>query len=186
LYPAISIKLQHLCADRLLEVVELDLLCFGGLWTIDGYQRELESPNSELLVILSENDSLTLCDRIIGIGCFWAILEEAHITIIGIHPDYRGRGLGKLMLCKLLEKAVSRQLERATLEVKDSNNVAIAMYEKFGFKVAGRRKKYYQATGEDALILWRSDLARETFQEDLAIWQQRIGADLASFGIIVH
>jgi [ribosomal protein S18]-alanine N-acetyltransferase len=185
LYPAISIQLQHLQADRLPEVVELDRLCFGGLWTIDGYKRELESPNSELLVISCKNDSLTLSDRIIGIGCFWAILEEAHITILGIHPDYRGRGLGKLMLCGLLARAIDRQLERATLEVRDGNDVAIAMYEKFGFKVAGRRKKYYQATGEDALILWCGDLTKEIFREDFAIWQQQIRDNLESFGIVI-
>jgi [ribosomal protein S18]-alanine N-acetyltransferase len=188
LYPAIYLKLQTLSRDRLPEVVELDRLCFGGLWTIEGYQRELDSPNSELLVISrikelvgDENEENISSETTIGIGCLWAILEEAHITIIGIHPDYRGMGLGKLMLCELLKKAVSRQLERATLEVRDGNNIAIEMYEKFGFKVAGRRKKYYQVTGEDALILWRGDLAKESFQQDLAVWQQRIKEKLAKF-----
>lgn len=188
MYPAISLKLQPLFANLLPEVVELDRLCFGGLWTIEGYQRELDSPNSELLVISrlnvsvgDENEENISSESIIGIGCFWAILEEAHITIIGIHPDYRGMGLGKLMLCELLKKAVSRQLERATLEVRDGNNIAIEMYEKFGFKVAGRRKKYYHTTGEDALILWRGDLAKESFQKDLAVWQQQIKEKLAGF-----
>jgi [ribosomal protein S18]-alanine N-acetyltransferase len=186
LYPAISLKLQPLSADLLPEALELDRLCFGGLWTMEGYQRELDSPNSELLVFSNRNKSDSpenkegnSFDRLIGIGCFWAILEEAHITIIGIHPDYRGKGLGKLMLCKLLEKAVDRQLERATLEVREGNNAAIEMYQKFGFKVAGKRKKYYQATGEDALILWRGDLAKESFQKDLAIWQQEISANIS-------
>jgi [ribosomal protein S18]-alanine N-acetyltransferase len=181
LYPAISIQLQHLQAEHLAAVVELDRLCFGGLWTQEGYQRELDSPNSEMLVLLVKNEPKTpvkvvraSTEPIIGIGCFWAILEEAHITIIGIHPDYRGRGLGKLMFCSLLQRAVDRNLERATLEVSAANTLAIAMYEKFGFKVAGRRKKYYASTGEDALILWRSDLARASFRDDLALWQSEI------------
>lgn len=188
MYPAISLKLQPLSVNLLPEAVELDRLCFGGLWTIEGYQRELDSPNSELLVISrlnasvgDENKENISSESIIGIGCFWAVLEEAHITIIGIHPDYRGMGLGKLMLCELLKKAINRGLERATLEVRDGNNIAIKMYEKFGFKVAGRRKKYYQATGEDALILWLGDLAKESFQKDLAVWQQQIKEKLAGF-----
>jgi ribosomal protein S18 acetylase RimI-like enzyme len=74
------------------------------------------------------------------LACFWAILEEAHITLLAIYPDYQRQGLGKLLLYKLLEKAVQRQLERATLEVRVSNQSAIALYEHFGFRVAGERK----------------------------------------------
>ncbi len=142
-----SIEDQHL--DSL---VRLDQLCLGGLWTKEGYQRELDSPNSELLGLFDNLDTL------IGFGCFWAILEEAHITILMVHPDYRGQGLGQFLLTSLLKAAVQRQLERATLEVRASNTVALSLYQKFGFKVAGTRKGYYPKTGEDALILWRSGL----------------------------
>jgi len=149
--------------DELQQIVALDRLCLGGIWTLESYQREVYSPNSLLI-------TLVLQGRIIGCGCFWAILEEAHITLLVIHPDYQGQGLGSFLLYILLHRAHLRGLERATLEVKDSNTVALSLYEKFGFKIAGRRKKYY-ANATDALILWRGDLARPEFLKSLAIWQ---------------
>jgi [ribosomal protein S18]-alanine N-acetyltransferase len=150
--------------DDLEQIVALDRLCLGGLWTLEGYQREVDSPNSLLV-------SLVLQGQIIGCGCFWAILEEAHITLLVVHPDYQGLKLGSLLLYTLLERAYQRGLERATLEVRESNTIALALYEKFGFKIAGRRKKYYKPDGEDALILWRGDLAKPDFLKSLDIWQ---------------
>ncbi len=146
------IEIQPLTEKELSQALELDDICFGGLWSLEGYKREIESPNSCLLTV-----SLNLGEtkKVIGLGCFWAVLEEAHITILAIHPDYQGRGLGSLLLKNLLEEAYNRGLERATLEVAESNKKAINLYKKFGFKEAGRRKKYYQKTGEDAIILWK-------------------------------
>lgn len=167
-----TIHLHAAHLEHLPQIAELDQVCLGGLWTVEGYKRELESPNSSLIA-LSIPDNLK-SEKIIGYGCFWAILEEAHITLIAIHPDYQGRGLGQLLLYALLKDAVERQLERATLEVRASNQVALSLYQKFGFKIAGRRKKYYQQTGEDALILWRGDLHKPEFKEQLALWEPEI------------
>ena len=161
----LKIELKYIYTrDDLEQIVALDRLCLGGLWTLEGYQREVESPNSLLVSLVTEG-------RIIGCGCFWAILEEAHITLLVIHRDYQGLKLGGLLLYSLLEQAHERGLERATLEVRESNTIALALYEKFGFKIAGRRKKYYKPDGEDALIFWRGDLAKPTFLESLDIWQ---------------
>lgn len=193
-----SIKLQPLDHTLLPAALQLDHLCFGGLWTLDGYQRELESPNSDLLaivpapstpddeaVVIAEERSESLVhlkanlsrshpcatsatpsavtDPLLGLGCYWAILDEAHITILGIHPDYQRRGLGHLMLCALLDRARQRDMARATLEVRISNQSALLLYQKFGFQIAGQRKGYYTDTGEDALILWRGKLQSTEF-----------------------
>jgi [ribosomal protein S18]-alanine N-acetyltransferase len=247
------IEIKHLTSEDLPAAVELDRLCFGGLWTLDGYRRELESSNSDLLGLwmegrrkkeegrgkreegkrkreegrgeeeegiskavsfsnqkeifgrgsapvpalnpnrlttgglplqatIGEKGATTggLLDlrattgglplqenKLIGIACLWAILGEGHITMLGIHPDYQGQSLGKTLLYGLLKLAHQRQLEWATLEVRASNLVAISLYQKFGFKEAGRRPGYYQEPEEDALILWRSGLQRPEFEEDL-------------------
>lgn len=195
------LQLQPLTAEQLLAVVELDQLCFGQLWTLDGYKRELESPNSDLLVIeevtgkkqevigqstqygrensvataLSQEGETSSLERsLVGIGCLWAILEEAHITILGVHPNYRGQGLGQALLYALLKKAWKRRLEWATLEVRASNRPAQSLYEKFGFQEVGRRRRYYKDTGEDALILWRSGLQKPEFQQTLSEWHSVI------------
>ncbi|MFM1841725.1 MAG: ribosomal-protein-alanine acetyltransferase [Cyanobacteriota bacterium] len=136
----------------LVHFVALDQHCLGGMWSLAGYEREWESPNGFLLGLRSP-----LNHGLIGMGAFWQILEEAHITLLAIDPQCRNQGLGKYLLSSLLQLASQQQLERATLEVRPSNLVAIRLYQQFGFQVAGRRKQYYPDQ-EDALILWLNQL----------------------------
>ncbi|TVQ46301.1 MAG: ribosomal-protein-alanine N-acetyltransferase [Gloeocapsa sp. DLM2.Bin57] len=170
----IIIQLESLKSQYLEQVVNLDQTCLGGLWNYSGYQREIDSPNSTALVL-----NLVPKNQIIGLGCFWAILEEAHLTVIAIEPDYQGQGLGQLLLCNLLQQAVGQKLERATLEVKTSNQIALSLYKKFGFQIAGIRKGYYQKTQEDALILWQNGINKPEFRENLTKWQKEVKNRLA-------
>lgn len=180
-------------------VLELDDLCFGGLWTLEGYQRELDSPNGVLLGLflgnstgrqenLNLNSPLRPCTPapLLSMGCFWAILDEAHITLLAVHPHYHHQGLGQAMLLALIAEACDRGLERATLEVRASNVPALSLYRKFGFKIAGRRRGYYKDTNEDALILWRGDLQEPQFQSALASWYQSISDRLQASGWNFH
>jgi [ribosomal protein S18]-alanine N-acetyltransferase len=172
-----DLKLRSLTTDDLSAILELDQACFGGLWTMDGYQRELDSPNSELLGLFSPLSRV----KLLGMGCFWSILDEAHITILAIHPQYHRQGLGQALLYALLKTACDRGLERATLEVRASNLAAISLYQKFGFKTAGRRRGYYKDNGEDALILWLSDLQYPQFQKILDSWHTTVSKQLSQF-----
>ena len=158
-----DLKIQSLTTDNLTELLELDKACFDGLWTMEGYLRELESPNSHFLGLFSPFNHSDL----LGMGCFWSILEEAHITILAVHPQYHGQGLGTALLYAILQSASDLGLERATLEVRDSNYVAISLYQKFGFKTAGKRRGYYKDNNEDALILWLSELQQPHFFKNL-------------------
>jgi [ribosomal protein S18]-alanine N-acetyltransferase len=159
----VNLSLQHLTADWLDRVVELDRICLGQLWSAAQYQREFDSPNSDILILIDVDRQ-----SILAFGCVWAIVDEAHITILAVHPDYRHQGFGQLMLWGLLQAAVDRELARATLEVRVDNAAAIQLYEKFGFQVAGRRKKYYDNI-DDALILWKGQLQSKTGQIALAL-----------------
>ncbi|HAT15372.1 MAG TPA: ribosomal-protein-alanine N-acetyltransferase, partial [Microcoleaceae bacterium UBA11344] len=117
---------------------------------------------------------LQISPTLIGVGCLWAILEEAHIIMLAIHPSFQRQGLGQALLWALLKSACDRQLERSTLEVRSSNLAAVDLYKKFGFKEAGRRKRYYEDTGEDALVMWRSGLEKPEFQQHLAVEKVQI------------
>ncbi|EKU97346.1 (SSU ribosomal protein S18P)-alanine acetyltransferase [Leptolyngbya sp. PCC 7375] len=154
-----TLTYQVLTDELLPAVLRLDQVCLGGLWTEAGYRREIDSPNSDLLVLLANQDA-------IGLGCLWAILDEAHITTLAIHPDYHRQYLGQLLLIQLLQLARQRELTHATLEVRASNQKALSLYQKFGFRTAGQRKRYYQ-DGENALILWRSQLQNPEFLQQL-------------------
>jgi len=189
------LEIKPLTTAQLNAAVDLDQVCFGGLWTRSGYERELDSPNSQLLVLEAKNslnqqpfggNSAVVLPQnpraeglhpphpepnaLVGLGCYWSILEEAHITILAVHPNYQNQGLGQFLLCALLKDAQQRQLEWATLEVKPSNHAALSLYQKFDFIPAGRRRGYYQDTGEDALILWRKGLQQPEFEQT---WQER-------------
>ncbi|AIE74866.1 Ribosomal-protein-S18p-alanine acetyltransferase [Synechocystis sp. PCC 6714] len=134
------------------QFAQLDSQCLGEMWTLAGYEREWDSENGVLLGIRSMTGGY-----LVAMGCFWQILEEAHITLLAVAQEHRGKGLGKMMLQSLLAEASRRQLERATLEVRASNEIAIGLYRQFGFQRAGCRKRYYP-DGEDALILWKNRL----------------------------
>ncbi|TVQ06397.1 MAG: ribosomal-protein-alanine N-acetyltransferase [Leptolyngbya sp. DLM2.Bin27] len=178
-------------------LVALDQRALGGLWSAEGYAREIDSPNSCLLVLVQgfpgreghpdgqslqhsqgaaadpSKRSMVDPDQTIGLGCYWAILDEAHITVLAVDPRYQRRGLGKWLLVNLLIDAGERALTRATLEVRPSNSRALALYESFGFETLGRRRRYY-TDGEDALILWQNSLKTPEFRDRLG--QQRRAA----------
>jgi len=170
--------LSSLTPDLLTAALELDRLSLGNLWTADGYLREIASPNSDLPILQDCEDT----DSILALGCGWAILEECHITIVAVHPTVQRQGLGQAMLLALLEAAYTRGLERATLEVRVTNEAAIALYQKFGFREAGRRKRYYQDTGEDALVLWRSGIHHPEFPQVLQQWRAEVRERLGQAG----
>lgn len=150
--------LSALTIAQIPDAVALDQLCLGGMWTEDGYRREVDSPNSDLWVLTDP-----MVPGLLALGCLWSILDEAHITLLLVHPDHRQQGLGTAILRALLQSARERGLSWATLEVGVTNVAAIALYHKFGFETIGTRKGYYQQTGEDALILWRKGLQAEDF-----------------------
>lgn len=141
-------------------LVDLDQRSLGGIWSAPTYGREIDSPNSCLRILTSPAPAHY---RIIALGCYWVILEEAHLTLLAVEPVYQRRGLGQWLLIRLLMDARQRGLERATLEVRCSNQVAILLYQGLGFQVLGQRQRYY-ADGEDALILWHKSLRSAEFQ----------------------
>ena len=92
-------------------------------------------------------------DFVLGHGGFWLMVDEAHISTLAVRAAWRRRGLGELLLVVLLDESQRLGASRATLEVRHSNAAAQALYAKYGFQQAGRRKAYYSDNREDALIL---------------------------------
>lgn len=99
--------------------------------------------------------------RVIAYGGMWLILDEAHVTNIAVHPDYRGRGLGHRLLLELERRAASHGCTRMTLEVRPSNAKAQKLYRQHGFVPRGLRPGYYTDTHEDAIIMWKDKLGDE-------------------------
>ena len=176
-YQMIFLRCRPLTTADLPAALELDHACFGGLWTQAGYQREIDSSHSDLLLLETDSAAAPALNATIGLGCVWAILDEAHITLLGVAPTYRRQGLGQWLLLQLLAHASDRGLTHATLEVRQSNQSAQTLYQTFGFRIAGERRRYY-ADGENALILWRGGLQEPAFSHFRRTWTQILSEKL--------
>jgi ribosomal-protein-alanine N-acetyltransferase len=118
-------------------------------------------------------------ERIVGFAGMWLMLDEAHVTTIGVKRDLRGHSLGELLFATLLQIAMDVGAHRSTLEVRISNTSAQSLYRKYGFHDEGIRRRYYSDNNEDALIMWSDRLDSPAFRKlysDLHVdLSQRLG-----------
>jgi len=136
------------------QVVAIERLSFPTAWTAESYLRELRNPSSYYVVARQGQE-------LVGYAGMWILSGEAHISTLAVHPSFRRRGLGRLLLRHLLAAARERGAARATLEVRESNHAAQALYESCGFQAAGRLHKYYADTGEHGVLMCRPLAAGE-------------------------
>ena len=108
-------------------------------------------------------------DLIAGFLGTWHVVDEAHIVSVGVRAEYKGQGVGELLIIGAIEQAINRGAEVATLEVRTSNDVAKNLYRKYGFRECGVRKAYYADNREDAVVMTTDPLQlpeyAELFQE---------------------
>lgn len=141
------------------------------------YRHEVaENALAHYQVLLKEEGGET---AVIGYAGFWMMADEAHVSTIAVTPDLRGRGLGELLLLNLLYLAGQQAATLATLEVRQGNTTAQALYHKYRFQVVGERPRYYRDTGEDALIMTVS-LSDAYYATVLAPAQTRLWQRLSS------
>ncbi len=132
-------------------VYEIERLSFRTPWSRASLLSELKNDVAVYRLLVVDGS-------IVGYCGMWMLFDEAHITNIAVRPELLGQGYGKLMLAASMRTAVNSSAKRMTLEVRENNLVAKRMYASFDFVQAGRRRGYYQDTGEDALILWNESI----------------------------
>ncbi len=134
------------------QVAAIDQLSFANPWSAESYRYEVMANRaSHFWVLLAPAAEAER--QVVGYAGFWLIVDEAHIGTLAVHPLWRRRGLGERLLVTLLGQARELGAVMATLEVRAGNLAAQRLYLHHGFGVVGRRKKYYQDNGEDALLL---------------------------------
>ena len=132
-------------------MAEIERRCFHTPWSEESLRDDLTgNPLSVYMVLEAESGDVA------GYMSLWRILDEGHINNVAVLPEYRRRGGASDMLEFMLEYSEKNGISSHTLEVRVSNEGAIGLYRKFGFKEAGVRKGYYEDNGEDALIMWRN------------------------------
>lgn len=142
-----AFTIAELKSDDAARAAEIERMIFTMPWSEKGFRSSIESPDTEYLGVWTENEMVAYCG-------FLQSLDEADITNVAVHPDYRQRGIAYAMLKELMEKGKKRGVERYTLEVRAGNAAAIHLYEKLGFVSAGIRKNFYEKPKEDAMIMW--------------------------------
>lgn len=116
----------------------------GRAW----YEAELARPDVCRIFVLR-----TDAGSVIAFVAYWQVVDEMHINNLAVDPAWRGRGFGRLLLRAVLDVARGEGVQRATLEVRRSNQPALRLYAGAGFAEAGVRARYYTHPEEDALLL---------------------------------
>lgn len=139
-------RFEPLRYEHLAQMAEIEREAFDQPWSVNMFIPEVEDANAHYIVG-------TRGDEVVCYAGFHKVLDEAHITNIAVKSSQRGRGIGKFLLGQLIDLAKRLDINYMTLEVKDGNVPAIKLYEGYGFKVEGVRRKYYNNL-HDALIMW--------------------------------
>jgi ribosomal-protein-alanine N-acetyltransferase len=140
--------IRRLTYADLPQVIAVERRAFPTPWSLAMFVLELSKPSGICLAARRGGRlaGYLVCSRY---DTVW------HIMNVAVDPDDRRTGIATALLRELLAR-VDDPGARFTLEVRRSNAAAIALYERFGFKAAGMRRRYYQDNGEDALIMWRT------------------------------
>ena len=143
-----GILIRGMQASDLPEVTRIEHASFTTPWDINAFKYELRHKDSILKVAVFNN-------RVIGYACIRTMLDITHILNLAVLPEFRRMGIGSMLLREALHELLRMKPETdlITLEVRESNIAAIRLYEKFGFKVLGIRRGYYQKPQEDAVIM---------------------------------
>ena len=143
------IEFRRMIADDAEEIAAIEEMTFAMPWSRKDFWAEAVNENAIYIVGVVD-------EKIAAYAGAWISFEEAQVTNVAVHPDYRGHGFGNKLFARLIEEVKTRGVTAITLEVRPSNKAAIKLYEKFGLKSVGRRKGYYLDNGEDALIMWNT------------------------------
>lgn len=141
-----DVKLVSMNKSHVDMVFAIEEECFVTPWSKNSIYKELDNPLAHYYVIFLE-------DEAIGYGGFWTIVDEANINNIAVKPKYRGLGLGNIIVEQIINRAKDLSMKNIILEVRSSNYTAQGLYKKYGFKMVGLRKNYYQDIIEDAIIM---------------------------------
>ena len=141
-----NIKISKMTISDLDEISDILFSDFDDFWNINIFKNELLNPNSKYIVAKLDN-------KIVGYAGIWKAVDDVHITNIVTAKKLRKQNIGSILLSSLIEMAkLEKDITSITLEVNSTNIPALRLYEKFGFKKVGLRKRYYNNT-DDAIIM---------------------------------
>ena len=150
-----DVRVNRLATEEDLDAVaELEARCFSNPWTRASMAAELSRSDIATVFLLRVGAAVA------GFCFSWIIVDELHVNTMAVDEPYRRMGLGTRLMTAVMEDAAGRGVTRATLEVRAANVAARKLYESLGFTVRAIRSRYYTQPEDDALIMWRDDIAK--------------------------
>jgi len=144
-----KLRIREMTLADLDGVMIVETLSYTTHWRRDDFYREIAFNQLANYYVAELNG------QIAGFVGIWFVVDEAHITNIAVHPNFRGKKIGDKLLVHAIEKAKEKRTRRIVLEVRVSNWRAQNLYLKYNFRYAGLRKKYYHDNWEDAFLMER-------------------------------
>ena len=139
-------RIVDVSAEHIRQIEEIERDCFSRPWTAEQLKSQMSDAQHEFIAAVSDG-------RVLGYVGLMYVLDEGYISNVAVHPDARRQGIGDTLIDALAAKAAELELAFLTLEVRESNAPAIALYAKHGFHPVGKRKNYYAAPKEDAVFM---------------------------------
>ena len=142
-----TVRIVDTTTGHLDRLEELERLCFSLPWTREMLQSQL--PDEQHVFLTAEDDN----GAALGYVGMMTVLDEGYISNVAVDPACRRQGIGDALIRELLRRCEERALSFVSLEVREHNEPAIALYRKHGFLPVGLRKNYYEAPRENAIIM---------------------------------
>ncbi len=143
-----EVDIRGMLPNDLDQIINIEKVCFSLPWSKASFENELKNE-------FAYYQCADIEGKIAGYMGMWRIIDECHITNVAVLPEYRNKGIGGMLIQKMVEICKCSEISAMTLEVRVSNIPAINLYKKFGFLPAGKRPNYYVKPLEDALIMWK-------------------------------
>ena len=153
----VNLHFRRMAVEDVEQVYAIDVLSFALPWSERSYRYEVTENETSRDWVAEASDAHGHT-QIVAMIVVWVILDEAHVATIAVHPDFRGRGIGRQLLATALLNAVDSGAVQSYLEVRRGNLAAQAIYREFGYEVVGVRKEYYSDNREDALLMTLSPI----------------------------
>jgi ribosomal-protein-alanine N-acetyltransferase len=148
----LRISIERMNEHDLVEVCSIEEMSDLSAWGWDAYHAEMQSP-IDTVMLVARIQSAAHEYEIAGFIVARLIAAELHVNNVAVRPEFRGRGIGSVLLQTTLGLAQRRKASIAQLEVRAGNEAAQKLYKRCGFEVVGRRRDYYRAPTEDALLM---------------------------------
>lgn len=160
--PLADLEIVPMRRRHLRGVLRIEVQSYPKPWTLGLYLSELALGSLRCYLVARSRG------EVVGYGGVMYLGPDAHVTTLAVAPEFQRHGVGGRVLLQLARAAVAHGAENLTLEVRVSNDAAIALYRRFGFAPAGVRKNYYAEVKEDALVMWANDIQTDEYAQRLA------------------